>query len=40
MVERGDVCLIGEGPDFFIAIGPHPGEPEPERGDGLGWEAH
>lgn len=24
IVERGMVCLIGEGPAFFIAVGPHP----------------
>ena len=23
LVERGYACLIGEGPDWFIAIGPH-----------------
>eukprot|EP00192_Tetraselmis_astigmatica_P021899 CAMPEP_0117695622 /NCGR_PEP_ID=MMETSP0804-20121206/28237_1 /TAXON_ID=1074897 /ORGANISM="Tetraselmis astigmatica, Strain CCMP880" /LENGTH=264 /DNA_ID=CAMNT_0005509705 /DNA_START=241 /DNA_END=1035 /DNA_ORIENTATION=- len=23
LVERGMVCLIGSGPDFFIAVGPH-----------------
>ena len=25
LVERGMVCLIGGGPDFFIALGPHHG---------------
>ena len=24
LVERGDACLIGTGPDFFLAVGPHP----------------
>jgi Cyclophilin type peptidyl-prolyl cis-trans isomerase/CLD len=24
LVQRGDACLIGTGPDFFIAVGPHP----------------
>jgi len=23
-VKRGMVCLIGKGPDFFIAVGDHP----------------
>lgn len=23
-VRRGDVCLIGEGPDFFVALADHP----------------
>lgn len=24
LVVRGDACFIGSGPDFFIAVGPHP----------------
>jgi hypothetical protein len=24
LVQRGDACFIGSGPDFFIAVGPHP----------------
>lgn len=23
LVDRGDACLIGSGPDFFLAVGPH-----------------